>query len=321
MDTKLILGVILKKSFSHENMIKVQKNATIAVLSCALEAPRLKRQYEFAIHNSTEYQDLHEFQYQHYKKIVSKLKECGVNIVICQWGIDGVINHMLMTNGINVVTWVGGDELERVALATGAIICRRVEELEPKMLGFCGKISEVRLENSTGELIIIEECKNPRVVTFLVRGGNKMACEEAITSINDSIQIVYNCLLDSRLIIGGGALELQLYSQILELSNSILGPMSYVVRAWAEALLVIPSTLIENAGFPVLEAMTKMLDIHSKKENYMYGVGMNGPCDMLKENVWELSKLKLSILNLATETTCMIVKIDECLSIPQSKIK
>ena len=49
------------------------------------------------------------------------LQEVGATLVICQWGFDDEANHLLMHRNLPAVRWVGGVELELIAIATGLI--------------------------------------------------------------------------------------------------------------------------------------------------------------------------------------------------------
>jgi chaperonin GroEL (HSP60 family) len=46
-------------------------------------------------------------------------QDAGATLVICQWGFDDEANHLLMHRGLPAVRWVGGVELELIAIATG----------------------------------------------------------------------------------------------------------------------------------------------------------------------------------------------------------
>ena len=50
-------------------------------------------------------------------------------------GFDDEANHLLMANDLPAVRWVGGVELELLAMATGARIVPRFSELAPDKLG------------------------------------------------------------------------------------------------------------------------------------------------------------------------------------------
>lgn len=44
--------------------------------------------------------------------MVSKVKEAGATLAICQWGFDDEANHLLHQNKLPAVRWVGGPEIE-----------------------------------------------------------------------------------------------------------------------------------------------------------------------------------------------------------------
>ena len=41
-----------------------------------------------------------------------QVKDTGANLAICQWGFDDEANHLLLTNELPAVRWVGGPEIE-----------------------------------------------------------------------------------------------------------------------------------------------------------------------------------------------------------------
>lgn len=51
--------------------------------------------------------------------------------MICQWGFDDEANHLLLAADLPAVRWVGGVEIELLAMATGARIVPRFEVRRP----------------------------------------------------------------------------------------------------------------------------------------------------------------------------------------------
>lgn len=47
--------------------------------------------------------------------------------MICQWGFEDEANHLLMHHNLPAIRWVGGVEIELIAMATGARIVPRFE--------------------------------------------------------------------------------------------------------------------------------------------------------------------------------------------------
>ena len=60
-----------------------------------------------------------------------------------------------MTNELPAVRWVGGVEIELIAIATGARIIPRFEEITPEKLGNAGCVKEISFGTSNDKVILI----------------------------------------------------------------------------------------------------------------------------------------------------------------------
>jgi T-complex protein 1 subunit epsilon len=60
-----------------------------------------------------------------------------------------------MHHNLPAVRWVGGVEIELIAIATGARIIPRFEEITPEKLGFAGVIKEMSYGTSNDKVILI----------------------------------------------------------------------------------------------------------------------------------------------------------------------
>ncbi|GLJ53289.1 hypothetical protein SUGI_1135740 [Cryptomeria japonica] len=79
---------------------------------------------------------------QYFEGMVQRCKDVGATIVICQWGFDDEANHLLMHLGLPTMRWVGGVELELIAIAIGGQIFPRSLELILDKLGKAGLARE-----------------------------------------------------------------------------------------------------------------------------------------------------------------------------------
>jgi T-complex protein 1 subunit epsilon len=95
----------------------------------------------------------------YFTDMVARVKNSGANVVLCQWGFDDEANHLLMQNELPAVRWVGGVEIELLAIATGGRIIPRFEEITEEKLGTCGKIEEVAYGTSGDKIILIKGCQ------------------------------------------------------------------------------------------------------------------------------------------------------------------
>merc|ERR1712190_152112 len=112
---------------------------------------------------------LYEHEQQYFKNQIQCIKDAGANLVICQWGFDDEANHLLYQHKLPAVRWVGGVELELIAIATGGRIVPRFEELTPDKLGKAGCVRELSFGTTKDQMLVIEDCSNSKAVTILVR--------------------------------------------------------------------------------------------------------------------------------------------------------
>jgi T-complex protein 1 subunit epsilon len=176
-DTVLVKGVIIDKDFSHPQMPSEVRNAKIAILTCPFEPPKPKTKHKLDITSVEEFKKLQNYETTKFEEMIKQIKDTGANVVICQWGFDDEANHMLLTNKLPAVRWVGGPEIELIAIATNGRIVPRFEDLSAAKLGTAGIVREMNFGTTRDKMLVIEECANTRAVTVFVRGSNKMVSQ------------------------------------------------------------------------------------------------------------------------------------------------
>jgi len=178
-DTTIVHGIVLDKEMSHPQMVKEIHDAKICILTCPFEPPKPKTKYSVDVKSAESYKKLHEHEQEYFKDMVKRVKDSGANLVICQWGFDDEANHLLMANKLPSVRWVGGTEIELIALATGARIIPRFSEIKEEKLGRAREVKEVSVGTMNDKMIVIEDCQVNKAVTILVRGSSSMIVDEA----------------------------------------------------------------------------------------------------------------------------------------------
>lgn len=315
-DTMLVKGIVLDKPMSHPQMRKTVKDAKIAVLTCAFEPPKPKTKHKVTIDTAEKYQNLYEIEQKYFVDQVKMCKDSGATLVLCQWGFDDEPNHLLLAADLPAVRWVGGVEMELIALATGARIVPRFEELTKEKLGTAGLVKEVEMGTDSERMLIIEGCPNSNAVTVLVRGGNQMIVEEAKRSLHDAMCVVRNLILDNRIVYGGGSAELACAFKIQEEANKESSIEQYAMRSFCQALEGIPLALAENSGFSPVQALSEVKAAHLKEKNPFLGIDclQKGTMDMKKQRVFETLIGKKQQFLLATQLVKMILKIDDIMT-------
>lgn len=271
-DTQLIRGIIIEKDFSHPQMPKEVKDAKLAILACPFEPPKPKTKHHLDITSPEAYQQLQEQEQEYFGDMVQKVKDSGANTVICQWGFDDEANHLLLQNNLPAVRWVGGMELELIAIATGGRIAPRFSELSPEKLGHAGTVKEVQFGTTSDKMLVIEDCANTKALTVFVRGGNRMVVDEAKRSLHDAMCVARNLIRDNRIVYGGGAAEIACSLDVSDTADNVSGMEQYAYRAFAEALEDIPLALAENSGFSPISTLSELKSRQINENNPFLGV-------------------------------------------------
>ncbi|XP_045595054.1 T-complex protein 1 subunit epsilon-like [Procambarus clarkii] len=312
-DTMLVKGVVIDKDFSHPQMPKELKDVKMAILTCPFEPPKPKTKHKLEISSVEEYNALHKYEQQQFIDMVDKVKAAGANLAICQWGFDDEANHLLLQKKLPAVRWVGGPEIELIAIATNGRIVPRFEELSPEKLGTCGKVRELSFGTTKDKMLVIEECPNTKAVTIFIRGGNKMIIEEAKRSIHDALCVVRNLVRNNKIVYGGGAAEVSCALAVSEEADKISTLEQYAFRAFADALESIPLALAENSGLSPIHTLAECKARQVSEKNPSLGIDCNsrGTSDMKEQHVIETLHSKKQQLLLATQLVKMILKIDD----------
>merc|ERR1711957_47739 len=315
-DSKLVRGIVIDKDMSHPQMEKDLKDVKLCVLTCAFEPPKPKTKHKLELDSVQAFQDMQAAEKQYFLDMVKKVKDCGANLVICQWGFDDEANHLLMQEKLPAVRWVGGVELELIAIATGGRIVPRFEELTADKLGKAGIVREVTFGTTKETMLIIEDCANSGTVTILIRAGNQMVVDEAKRCLHDANCCVRNLIRDPRVVPGGGASEMAACLAIQAAADAEQTLDQYCMRAFASALDTIPMALAENSGLSAIGEMAAMKAKQQTEGNAWNGVDcmQTGITDMWEQNVWETAASKTNQFRLATQVVKMILKIDDVIT-------
>ena len=313
-DTALIKGIVLDKEIVHSGMPTKIQNAKIALVNAALEVEKTEMSAEIRISDPTQMQMFLEEENRMLKEMVTKLHNAGTNVLICQKGIDDISQHYLAKHGILAVRRVKESDMTKLAKATGGRITTNLDDITEKDLGHADLVQQKKIE--TDKWVFIEGCKNPHSVTILIRGGSQRVVDEVDRSIHDSLMVVKDVIETPSIVTGGGSAEAYLAGQLNEYADSFDGREQLAVKQYAEALESIPLTIAENAG---MDPIDTIISLRAKQNSGKKGSGINARegkiGDMNSLNILEPLVVKEQIIKSATETACMILRIDDVIAI------
>ncbi len=312
-ETQLIRGMVIDKEVVHSDMPKKVENARIALIQNPLEIEKTEIDAKIRISNPEQMKAFLDQEVELLREMVDKIKEAKANVVFCQKGIDEVAQHFLAKADILAVRRVKKSDMGKLAKATGARIITNIEELSEGDLGYAGLVEERKVGED--KMVFVENCKNPKAVTILIRGAAKHVVEEAERSIHDAIAVVRNVMEDRKVVPGGGAVEIEVSRKLREYAETLGGREQFAVKAFADVVEVIPKVLITNAGFDQIDKIAELRAAH-KQGNLTTGFEVNtGEIkDMIKEGVIEPTRVKKQAIASATEAAEMILRIDDVIA-------
>ena len=328
-DTELIKGLVLDHGARHPDMPRRIENAYVLTLNVSLEYEKTEVNSGFFYSSAEQREKLvaseRKFVDEKLKKIIDLKNEvCELNsnkgfVIINQKGIDPMSLDILAKNGILALRRAKRRNMERLQLISGGEAQNSVDDLSPSILGFSGLV----YENSLGEdkFTYITENKEPKSATILIKGANNHVLQQIKDAVRDGLRSVSNVLKDQSIIPGGGAFFMSCNNHLLNTKNEFLrGKNKSGIRAFSEALLVIPKTLSKNAGLDSLETLSNCQD---EIDDRIVGIDLKSgePMDPSIEGVWDSYRVMRNAISAATGIASNLLLCDELLKAGRSSLK
>ncbi|AKB26646.1 Heat shock protein 60 family chaperone GroEL [Methanosarcina sp. MTP4] len=312
-DSELIPGMIIDKERVHTNMPEKVNDAKIVLLNSAIELKDTEVDAEISITSPDQLQSFLDQEEKMLKDIVNKVIDSGANVVFCQKGVEDLAQHYLAKAGIFAVRRVKKSDMEKLARATGGKLITNMDEITPEDLGYAQSVEEKRVGGDN--MTFVTGCNNPKAVTILLRGGTEHVVDSIASALEDAIRVVGVAIEDEKLVAGGGSPEVEVALRLQEYAATLEGREQLAVKAYAEALEVIPRTLAENAG---LDPIDMLMELRSQHEKGVKTAGLDvyegKVVDMWEAFVVEPLRVKTQVVNAATESAVMILRIDDIIA-------
>jgi chaperonin GroEL (HSP60 family) len=297
----------------HSDMPKRIEKAKIALLNFALEVKKTQFDAKINIEKPEQMEAFLREEENMLQTMVQKLSSADADVVICQKGIDDVAQHFLAKKGIIAVKQAKESDMAKLAKATGGNVVTNIGDLRSKDLGHAGLVEERKIGDE--KMVFIEKCRNPRAVTIFIRGGTEKTVDEAERSIHDALCVIRDVVQEPKILGGGGAPEEEIARTLRHYAETLSGREQLAVKAYAEAIEIVPIALSENAGLNPIDILSEIRVQHEKN---MPWAGVNvytGKVeDLEKTGVYEPLAVKKQMIKSATEAATMVLRIDDVIA-------
>nr|CAD7437902.1 unnamed protein product [Timema bartmani] len=318
-DTELIDGLVFTHKSAGVNGPRKVEKAKIGLIQFCISPPKTDMDHNVVVSDYAAMDRVLKEERSYILNIIKQIKKSGCNVLLVQKSIlrDAVSDlaiHFLDKVKIMVIKDIEREDIEFICKT---LSCRPIASLDhflPDHLASADLVEEV--QTGTSKFVKVTGIQNPgRTVTVLVRGSNKLVLEEAARSLHDALCVI-RCLVKQRaLIAGGGAPETEVCLRLGQYAQTVTGVEAYCLRAFANALEVIPFTLAENAGLNPISTVTELRNKHAQGDiNAGINVRKGAITNILEENVVQPLLVSISAITLASETVRSILKIDDIVS-------
>lgn len=312
-DTQLVKGLVLDHGARHSDMPKKVENAYVLTLNVSLEYEKTEVNSSFFYSSADQREKLVEserrFVDAKLKKIVElKRAVCDSDVsgssgekkknfvIFNQKGIDPMSLDILAKEGILALRRAKRRNMERLQLCCGGVAMNSVDDLSPEILGHAGLIYEHTLGEE--KFTFVEDVKEPKSVTLLIKGPNAHTIQQIQDAVRDGLRSVKNAIEDASLIPGGGAFEVAAAHHLSStVKSATKGRAKLGVQAFADAMLVIPKTLLRNGGFDVQDSLVALQE--ELEDGHIVGVDLESgePCDVVSQGIWDNYRVKRHMIH------------------------
>lgn len=241
-------------------------------------------------------------------------------VIFNQKGIDPMSLDILAKNGIFALRRAKRRNMERLQLCCGGVAQNSVDDLSPDILGWAGLVYEQTLGEE--KYTFVEDVKDPKSVTLLIKGPNTHTLNQIQDAMRDGLRSVKNAIEDGALVPGAGAFEVAAAAHLLDhVRRNAKGRAKLGVEAFAQALMVIPKTLANNAGLDIQDSIVALQD--ECAEGHVVGLDtQTGECmDPVSTGVWDNYRVKRHLLHSSAVIASNLLSVDEILRAGRSSLK
>jgi T-complex protein 1 subunit zeta len=227
---------------------------------------------------------------------------------------------MLAKEGILALRRAKRRNMERLTLACGGQAMNSIDDMDESCLGYAGVVYEHVIGEN--KFTFVEECKNPRSVTIVMKASNKHTLTQMKDAVHDGLRAVKNALEDGCVVPGAGAYEVAVHIALKKAMEELKGRERLGMQAYADGMLVIPKVLAVNAGFDSQEVLVKLLS-EANETGGPVGVDCSSgevinPADF---GIYDNYNVKRQMIHSCTVIACNLLLVDEIMRAGLSSLK
>lgn len=307
-NTTVVNGMVLQ--FKSKTNIKKVENCNVLVMTTNVGLREMDVSQNVLFENADDLLNFSRTEEDVVEASVQRFANMGVGLLVLSNKPTDLETHFL--NKYNIYTLIVISKFARRRICR-MLKCRMcvTKDISPEDLGRIELVEEIeiggrrctRMVQPTGE-----SC----VSTIVIRGASVNIMNDIERACFDGVNTVRAMCRDSSFVAGAGATEVELSRLIQDFGATQTGLDQYAVKAFGEALEVVPRTLASNSGMDFEDTIAKLYAAHADG-NALCGVDIvakDTHNNVLELGVYDLLVTKKFALRLATTAVLTILRVD-----------
>jgi chaperonin GroEL (HSP60 family) len=235
---------------------------------------------------------------------VRALKSKGANVLLCRQLISPDVESVLSSEGIFFVKSIEKRTFDSLAKAVGGTIVNDLELISEAKLGTCRLIEVRRIEPE--DAVIFHGCD---AISVILKGSTEQSLRELETLIKSSLKIARHYSEDPKFVPGASSTEMEMALELKRRSLAFGDKRQLAILAFSSAIEHVIMTLARNCGLDPINYLNDLRSLHSEGNVYA-GISTSGVIDVREGRIWDLRRVKRSVIRRAYEVARFLIRID-----------
>merc|ERR1719376_419680 len=308
-DSFLDDGFILEKSIGVHQPKRIE-NAKILIANTPMDTDKIKVfNSTIVVESTAKIAEIELAEKEKMKAKVENILKHNINVFINRQLIYNYPEQLFADAGVMAIEHADFDGVERLALVLGGEICSTFDRPDLVKLGTCKLIEEIMIGED--KMIKFSGVKRAEACTIILRGATQQILDEAERSLHDALCVLQRTVHETRVVNGGGCCEALMAGKIMQLAHKTFGKESIAIEAFANALMQIPVTIADNAGYDSAQLSSQLRAAHAEGK-HTTGLDMDqGEIGCVQElGITESYQVKRQVVTSASEAAEMVLRVD-----------
>jgi chaperonin GroEL (HSP60 family) len=312
-DSELFEGAIYDREPLHTGMPTELPEARVLLLkgdaTLEPEIPGDERSTSFRIETPDDLDAVHAMEDEHRDDKVGRIIDAGVNCVFCEKGIDDGSQDRLAEAGVLALRRIEPSDLRFLRHVLGGSVLTHLDDVRETDIGR-GAIQR----DADGERMYITG-ENGDAVTLFLRAPTGTLADEIERGVDDALRSLEGTIADGSVVPGAGATEIELARALRAGVAETDGRTQLAVDAAADAVEMLPRTIVKNAGGNTIDVLTSLRAEHDRGSAWAGWSATDGRVvDAGDAGIVEPSSVKRQAINSAVEAATLVLRIDDIIS-------